>query len=536
MTKKRTFLGVLMAMALVFGACDDSKEKKICGNGVIDDGELCDGTDLQGKTCKDFDATKTWTKAGAPACSSDCKSLLKGTCVEVSSKCGDGTIEEDEVCDTDSEGVVSFKGGVTPSCKDYGDANGFEGVTWKDDGEPGCSSDCLGLSKGTCENLSCGDGTLQDNEICDEKDGNILWKDGEGTCEKYAEQEGQGMVYSSGAPGCAKDCRHYAKGTCVKAEPISTCQAINFVNDEENKSITAKANVKYDGEIPHGAEVKFGCFGKTSAINSLQVWGRALIVESGCTEELLCDYDITYDYSELTADEYACVLVVDVDSKLYACGAETSSVATVTNASIAGDLPHNALTIEGQAVEGTILAKWEFTYINSAGYMDQNAFKTELSEGIKPSIKESINNNAKFEHIVADPEHNTTDYKLTTHGSTANPAATANNWPASSTLGTPPYWKVSFSTKGYKNIKLHYAYAGKAGIDITTGYQVGTGELKSIGQGLIIDVDDTWGAFEFPLEDATDADSVTVYVHVEAPNTDLTMRIDDVMITGVDDK
>lgn len=79
-----------------------------CGNGVIDGGETCDGTNLNGRTCESLEFA-----GGTLSCDGACK-LDTSACI--ATQCDNGTIEEGEECDgTDlgSETCVSsgFAGG-----------------------------------------------------------------------------------------------------------------------------------------------------------------------------------------------------------------------------------------------------------------------------------------------------------------------------------------------------------------------------------------------------------------------------------------
>lgn len=63
-----------------------------CGNGVVDPGEVCDGSNLDGYDCIDFG----W-EGGTLTCSSDCTEFSEATCSN--GVCGNGVIEDGEECD-----------------------------------------------------------------------------------------------------------------------------------------------------------------------------------------------------------------------------------------------------------------------------------------------------------------------------------------------------------------------------------------------------------------------------------------------------
>ncbi|MGE0825025.1 MAG: hypothetical protein AB7G75_16055 [Candidatus Binatia bacterium] len=99
----------------------------LCGNGTIDPGEACDGTNFRGVTCADILGDSD--AIGTLLCSSDCSTIDDGFCrvPPVEPLCGNGTINTGEECDgTDLRGVT---------CADL---LGDPGAT----GTPLCSADC----------------------------------------------------------------------------------------------------------------------------------------------------------------------------------------------------------------------------------------------------------------------------------------------------------------------------------------------------------------------------------------------------------
>src|SRR5690606_28228767 len=72
-----------------------------CGNGVIDDTEQCDGTNLRGRACSDLGAVY----GGVLACTSTCGFDMSG-CLFTPS-CGDGVAHGPEQCDQSDLGPVT---------------------------------------------------------------------------------------------------------------------------------------------------------------------------------------------------------------------------------------------------------------------------------------------------------------------------------------------------------------------------------------------------------------------------------------------
>ena len=157
-------LCVLAAFCCLATACADSDSSNdvstdaVCGNGKVESGEVCDTKSTESTeplTCDKFDDSKKWKEGGAAKCSSDCKKIEVGTCVEEAGKpdalCGNGKIDADkgEVCDTKSTEPLT--------CDKFDDSK-----KWKEGGAAKCSSDCKKIEVGTCvedsENPDPGDG------------------------------------------------------------------------------------------------------------------------------------------------------------------------------------------------------------------------------------------------------------------------------------------------------------------------------------------------------------------------------------------
>ncbi len=140
-----------------------------CGNDILEAAtETCDGTDLGGAVCDDFEG---FTGEGL-ACAADCGSFDTSGCEVV--ECGDGIVNGPEECDGDDLNMVT--------CDDI---DGFTGAGLA------CADDCT-LDTSACEIDACGDGVLDDGEECD---GTTI---GGATCE--------GAGFTGGVVACAADC------------------------------------------------------------------------------------------------------------------------------------------------------------------------------------------------------------------------------------------------------------------------------------------------------------------------------------------
>ncbi len=112
-----------------------------CGNGIVNDGEECDGQELGGRTC----LTETGLAEGELTCTSSCQVDTSGC-----HQCGNGIIEAGEECDGEELGGKTCQSEV--------------GVS---DGLLACTATCQVDTSG-CH--GCGNGVLEAGEECDGQD------------------------------------------------------------------------------------------------------------------------------------------------------------------------------------------------------------------------------------------------------------------------------------------------------------------------------------------------------------------------------
>lgn len=161
----------------------DAGTKPWCGDGVLDEGEACDGEDFGGRSCDDEGAD-----GGSLRCTDDCQIDTCGCTWEdgggdcppdTPPVCGNGIQESGESCDGTDIPSWDFD----PCEAELG--NGFYGGV-------GCTADCT-LDTSTCG--WCGDGVWQEWE--EECDGDEI---GDFTCEEAIH------VPALGSPTCDKSC------------------------------------------------------------------------------------------------------------------------------------------------------------------------------------------------------------------------------------------------------------------------------------------------------------------------------------------
>ncbi|MBU1218293.1 hypothetical protein KKF34_09565 [Myxococcota bacterium] len=154
---------------LAFTGCDDSqKEGEYCGNDRAEEGEACDGKDLGGFTCESFGI---YGSEGSVKCTDTCE-IDMTDCIK---PCGNGLIDKDdgEECDgTNIDGKqcsdFGYSGGYLACANDC--SFNFEGCFYPECGngylEDGEECDGSALGENTCDSLGHEPGSLRCNEDC----------------------------------------------------------------------------------------------------------------------------------------------------------------------------------------------------------------------------------------------------------------------------------------------------------------------------------------------------------------------------------
>jgi hypothetical protein len=201
-----------------------------CGDGQVNTGEQCDGIDwglVQG--CSDFDEFG----GGALVCDADCQFDTSACFGGSGSWCGDNEIDSGEQCDGSNWGVVN-------DCTDLGSYLA---------GMPSCGPDCR-FNTESCVGSAggvCGDGTIDGGEQCDGLD----W----GPVSSCADFGG----YIGGSLSCGTDC-DFDMAACVSSEG-SYCG---------------------DGEINSGEQCDGGEWGQIEGCTDFGFTGGILYCDASC--------------------------------------------------------------------------------------------------------------------------------------------------------------------------------------------------------------------------------------------------------------
>jgi hypothetical protein len=181
-----------------------------CGNGVLDDGELCDEDDLDGQTC-----VSRGFVSGTLGCTTVCTFDTSGC--EISTNCGNNIIDTGETCDG------ADLGGQTCTSQGFGP------------GTLACAANCASFDTSGCGSDTCGNGQVEPPEQCD------------GT--NLDSQSCQALGYDHGNLACLPDCTFDETGctmdTCGNGniDPMEDCDLGNLNNQ------TCQSRGHYSGQL-----------------------------------------------------------------------------------------------------------------------------------------------------------------------------------------------------------------------------------------------------------------------------------------------
>ncbi len=182
---------LLLVFATALSGCLQSRDvgggtpgtaRVLCGNGVVDVGELCDpcptscddgiactNDTLVGSGCRASCEYETINQCigGDSCCPNNCNASVDGDC---SATCGDGTVDENETCDGDCEACVAPDACTTVT--EYGSANNCTlECAYSSGAQCGAADGCCPPACSSAQDpdcmSSCGDGIVDPGETCD---------------------------------------------------------------------------------------------------------------------------------------------------------------------------------------------------------------------------------------------------------------------------------------------------------------------------------------------------------------------------------
>jgi len=198
-------VAICMAAGFSMVACGDDDSNAVCGDNVLEGGEVCDGVDLGGRTCADEGFA-----GGVLGCSLTCDSYDTSACNN--DVCGDGVITGNEDCEgTDLNNTtcedLNYDGG-TLACSDtctFDESGCFMNCTDEcpAEGDTQCTGDVLG---------TCTVGT----------DGCLDWVDTD--CTDTGQTCDDSGATAACVDGCTSDCPAIGDTECIDATNLNTCE------------------------------------------------------------------------------------------------------------------------------------------------------------------------------------------------------------------------------------------------------------------------------------------------------------------------
>jgi hypothetical protein len=526
---KRFVFGAALLLGLgmnISGCGDDGDDNN--GNECKVTKESCE------KDGKDFDKDKCECKAKAEECKVTKESCEKDgkefdaencRCNTVKAEtCGNNKLDEGEICDT-VDGEVKFADGKGTCQLWYDENKDKETAPLVDDPEakPGCASGCTAHSMGSCKTeakVLCGNGQIDDGEVCDIGiDGQAKTDDdvvtGK-TCNDYQE----GNWKEGGKPSCAKDCKSLGGGfgdtKCVSADVVEevngivSCEAsITIAEDKAtgNAEVVAKDGKSVSGAIVCGSLNA----GLAPLISKLEL--------SAATDGKHSSEISIADFKD--KGNYGCFYYVKAADQDNGVFCSTDGTVTSNTEKTVDDIKLVTFDVAGEVTEGT-LATWTFNNYNI------QSDKTKIAEDMKTGLvpEEGTGSDIKLlwnEVTGVDVSVSLTKATTTTALQIKNADTTNGNWAATQTKDTNPSLVIDVANYVISKVAMTASY-GKNG-----GKVYITGETAS-SESVIKELDLTGSYAQYEI-DSIASDVVKVHLYGSNGNGSA-INIDDITLVG----
>ena len=263
--------------------------------------------------------------------------------------CGDQKVDVamKEICDRDKGGAGIFPD-KEMSCEKYMEMMSIPStVEYNKKGKPGCSSDCLQITEGSCNFVfdTCEGDNWKEADKCRVSGGKTMVKDGEttreATCNDYKKDSGM-----TGMPGCSKDCKGFSKGTCgeeggeqpapTAINGIKSCKVdeLSFVTadgDNKNKIMGKVTVVTENAETTVKGAVLCEKADANKTYGSMISAGKDLVADA--VDGVVTSYTKAYTAADNGA--YKCVVVVQ-DASVEGLKTEKAVICSETGAIVDG--------------------------------------------------------------------------------------------------------------------------------------------------------------------------------------------------------
>ncbi len=334
---------LLTAVSLLLASCseDSGGTSVVCGNGVVETGEACDdGNTASGDGCSALCdvvedgytcavAGEPCTKKEASDPTDDPKEDPKDP--DAAPTCGDGHIDGEEVCDDgneesgdgcsadcssfESDFTCSNESGKTVCVKNESSRCGDGRITGDevcDDGNDesgdGCSADCLSIEENftcpvegmDCIPAGCGDGNPDEGEDCDDGTFNIDYAESDGYCSNSchpAHYCGDGLVDAVDKLN-GEECDAGSEDKSAEYMGCSaSCKIVNFCGDGKK----THAEQCDDGNLVSGDGCSENCTMEENYICILQD-GKSVCSPINCGNGVLDASETCDDGNRVSGD------------------------------------------------------------------------------------------------------------------------------------------------------------------------------------------------------------------------------------------